>query len=111
MYAYTDVYGAPAARMRSQASCNRSRRDTSCRWAAWRTRINPLASSPIGWPRSCSHIYLLAHSHGSTRVSIRLLALIPVAGATHLALSAAVDAVNPPLFLDTPATILATALA
>jgi energy-coupling factor transport system substrate-specific component len=44
-------------------------------------------------------------------VSIRLLALIPVAVAINLALSAAVDAVNLPLFLDTTGTILATALA
>src|SRR5689334_20044681 len=47
----------------------------------------------------------------SSRVSIRLLALIPVAVAINLALSAAVDAVNLPLFLDTTGTILATALA
>jgi energy-coupling factor transport system substrate-specific component len=44
-------------------------------------------------------------------VSIRLLALIPVAAAISLALSAAVDAVALPLFLDTTGTILATALA
>ncbi|HEY6852605.1 MAG TPA: hypothetical protein VI139_00045 [Gemmatimonadales bacterium] len=44
-------------------------------------------------------------------MSIRLLALIPVAVAINLALSAAVDAVNLPLFLDTTGTILATALA
>lgn len=41
---------------------------------------------------------------------IRLLALIPVAVAINLALSAAVDAVGLPLFLDTTGTILATAL-
>jgi energy-coupling factor transport system substrate-specific component len=44
-------------------------------------------------------------------VSVRLLALIPVAVAINLALSAAVDAVGLPLFLDTTGTILATALA
>src|SRR2546422_4734468 len=44
-------------------------------------------------------------------MSIRLLALIPVAAAISLALSAAVDAVALPLFLDTTGTILATALA
>ncbi len=42
---------------------------------------------------------------------VRLLALIPVAVAINLALSAAVDAVGLPLFLDTTGTILATALA
>jgi energy-coupling factor transport system substrate-specific component len=44
-------------------------------------------------------------------VSIRLLALIPVAVAINLALSAAVDATGLPLFLDTVGTILASALA
>lgn len=44
-------------------------------------------------------------------MSVRLLALIPVAAALSLALSAAVDAVALPLFLDTTGTILATALA
>jgi len=44
-------------------------------------------------------------------VSVRLLTLIPVAVAINLALSAAVDAVGLPLFLDTTGTILATALA
>ena len=44
-------------------------------------------------------------------MSIRLLALIPVAVAINLALSAAVDAVGLPLFLDTTGTVLATALA
>ena len=44
-------------------------------------------------------------------MSIRLLALIPVAAAISLALSAAVEAVALPLFLDTTGTILATALA
>ena len=43
-------------------------------------------------------------------MSIRLLVLIPVAVAINLALSAAVDAVGLPLFLDTTGTILATAL-
>ena len=43
-------------------------------------------------------------------MSIRLLALIPVTVAINLALSAAVDAVGLPLFLDTTGTILATAL-
>jgi len=43
-------------------------------------------------------------------VNVRLLALIPVAVAINLALSAAVDAVGLPLFLDTTGTILATAL-
>jgi len=42
-------------------------------------------------------------------VSVRLLALIPVAVAINLALSAAVDAVGLPLFLDTTGTILTTA--
>ena len=41
---------------------------------------------------------------------VRLLVLIPVAVAINLALSAAVDAVALPLFLDTTGTILATAL-
>jgi energy-coupling factor transport system substrate-specific component len=44
-------------------------------------------------------------------VPIRLLVLIPVAAGLSLALSAAVDAVALPLFLDTTGTILATALA
>jgi energy-coupling factor transport system substrate-specific component len=44
-------------------------------------------------------------------VSVRLLALIPVAVAISLALSAVVDATGLPLFLDTTGTILATALA
>lgn len=43
-------------------------------------------------------------------MSVRLLALIPVAVAINLALSATVDAVGLPLFLDTTGTILATAL-
>jgi energy-coupling factor transport system substrate-specific component len=44
-------------------------------------------------------------------VSVRLLVLIPAATGVSLALSAAVDAVALPLFLDTTGTILATALA
>lgn len=44
-------------------------------------------------------------------MSVRLLALIPVAVAINLALSAAVDAVGLPLFLDTTGTILTSALA
>lgn len=44
-------------------------------------------------------------------MSVRLLALIPVAVAINLALSAAVDAAGLPLFLDTTGTILTTALA
>ena len=44
-------------------------------------------------------------------MSVRLLALIPVAVAINLAMSAAVDAVGLPLFLDTTGTILTTALA
>jgi len=44
-------------------------------------------------------------------VSVRPLALIPVAVAISLALSAVVDATGLPLFLDTTGTILATALA
>ena len=44
-------------------------------------------------------------------MSVRLLALIPVAVAINLALSAAVDAVGLPLFLDTTGTVLAAALA
>ncbi len=44
-------------------------------------------------------------------MSVRLLALIPVAVAINLALSATVDAVGLPLFLDTTGTILTTALA
>jgi len=43
-------------------------------------------------------------------VNVRHLALIPVAAALSLALSAAVEAVALPLFLDTTGTILATAL-
>src|SRR3989454_10262591 len=57
------------------------------------------------------YIYLWPVPHGSWPVSVRLLALIPVAVAISLALSAAVDAVALPLFLDTTGTILATALA
>ena len=57
------------------------------------------------------YIYLWRDPHGSWSVSVRLLALIPVAVAISLALSAAVDAVALPLFLDTTGTILATALA
>ncbi len=44
-------------------------------------------------------------------MSVRLLVLIPAAAAISLALSAAVDAVALPLFLDTTGTVLATALA
>lgn len=44
-------------------------------------------------------------------MSVRLLALIPVAVALNLALSAAVDAVGLPLFLDTTGTVLTAALA
>jgi energy-coupling factor transport system substrate-specific component len=44
-------------------------------------------------------------------MSVRLLALIPVAVAINLVLSAVVDAVGLPLFLDTTGTILTTALA
>jgi len=44
-------------------------------------------------------------------MSVRLLALIPVAVAINLALSATVDAVGLPLFLDTTGTILTSALA
>jgi energy-coupling factor transport system substrate-specific component len=43
-------------------------------------------------------------------VPLRLLALIPVAVALNLALSAVADATALPLFLDTTGTILATAL-
>jgi len=43
-------------------------------------------------------------------VPVRLLVLIPVAAAINLALSAVVDAVSLPLFLDTTGTVLATAL-
>ena len=44
-------------------------------------------------------------------MSVRLLALIPIAAAINLALSAVVDATGLPLFLDTTGTILSTALA
>jgi energy-coupling factor transport system substrate-specific component len=44
-------------------------------------------------------------------VSVRLLALIPIAAAINLALSAVVDATGLPLFLDTTGTILTSALA
>lgn len=44
-------------------------------------------------------------------MNVRLLALIPLAVAVNLALSAVVDATGLPLFLDTTGTILATALA
>src|SRR5207249_4196745 len=64
-----------------------------------------------GWLPACGYIYLWRDSHGSRWMSIRLLALIPFAAAISLALSAAVDAVALPLFLDTTGTILATALA
>src|SRR2546425_11525217 len=50
------------------------------------------------------YIYLCPDPHGSWPVSVRLLALIPVAVAISLALSAAVDAVALPLFLDTTGT-------
>ena len=43
-------------------------------------------------------------------MSIRMLAMIPFAVAINLALSAAVDAVGLPLFLDTTGTILTTVL-
>ncbi|HEY6225348.1 MAG TPA: hypothetical protein VIW26_16315 [Gemmatimonadales bacterium] len=43
-------------------------------------------------------------------MSIRVLAMIPFAVAINLALSAAVDAVGLPLFLDTTGTILTTVL-
>src|SRR5439155_820030 len=64
-----------------------------------------------GWLQACGYIYLWRDPHGSRWMSIRLLALIPVAAAISLALSAVVDAVALPLFLDTTGTILATALA
>ena len=57
------------------------------------------------------YIYLWRDSHGSRSLAIRLLVLIPVAAAISLALSAVVDAVALPLFLDTTGTILAAALA
>ena len=44
-------------------------------------------------------------------MSVRLLALIPVAVAINLVLSTVVDAVGLPLFLDTTGTILMSALA
>lgn len=44
-------------------------------------------------------------------MNVRVLALIPLAVAVNLALSAAVDATGLPLFLDTTGTILATTLA
>ena len=62
------------------------------------------------WFGACGYIYLWRDSGESGLVSIRLLVLIPVAAAISLALSAAVDAVALPLFLDTTGTILATAL-
>src|SRR5438034_9172798 len=70
-----------------------------------------VARAQSGWLPACGYIYLWRDSHGSRWMSIRLLALIPVAAAISLALSAAVDAVALPLFLDTTGTILATALA
>src|SRR2546426_97833 len=69
------------------------------------------ARARSGWFGSCRDIYLWRDPHGSRWMSIRLLALIPVAAAISLALSAAVDAVALPLFLDTTGTILAAALA
>src|SRR6266481_3897535 len=102
MYAYTEVNGAPRPRSRSHASCSSSAGEASCRRAA-RARS--------GWSSAYGYIYLWRDPHGSRWVSIRLLALIPVAAAISLALSAAVDAVALPLFLDTTGTILATALA
>src|SRR5205809_6202851 len=69
------------------------------------------AHARSGWSPACGYIYLWRDPHGSRWMSIRLLALIPVAAAISLALSAAVDAVALPLFLDTTGTILATALA
>src|SRR5204863_111682 len=84
-----------------RAAARRGARARSCSLRMWWSSVS-LARV---------YIYLWPVPHGSWPVSVRLLALIPVAVAISLALSAAVDAVALPLFLDTTGTILATALA
>jgi energy-coupling factor transport system substrate-specific component len=100
--------------MRSHASRSRSWRETSCRCAARSARTIGAGSRSVvtrpDWFGACGYIYLWRDSGESGLVSMRLLVLIPVAAAISLALSAAVDAVALPLFLDTTGTILATAL-
>src|SRR3989442_1572329 len=106
-YAYTEVYGVPSARIRSQARRSNAWRGASCRCAARKARtiLDGSNVAVIG------ALYLsFAPPSRKRSVSVRLLALIPVAAAISLALSAAVDAVALPLFLDTTGTILATAL-
>src|SRR2546425_13285041 len=80
---------------RSRAGARRAARARSC--------------SARRWLPSVFYIYLWPDPLGSWPVPVRLLALIPVAVAISLALSAAVEAVALPLFLDTTGTILATA--
>src|SRR5439155_1741436 len=87
------------------------RRAAAAPLARPRAGARRVARARSGWLPACGYIYLWRDSHGSRWMSIRLLALIPVAAAISLALSAAVDAVALPLFLDTTGTILATALA
>src|SRR5437763_151572 len=97
---------APAHR---RAACRRTRTCTAPPGrAAGRTRAAAApparrrAGAPhavrarSGWFEACGYIYLWPDSHGSRWMSIRLLALIPVAAAISLALSAAVDAVALP---------------
>src|SRR3989441_5857295 len=88
-----------------------STRAAACLPARRRAGARRAARARSGWSPACGYIYLWRDPHGSRWMSIRLLALIPVAAAISLALSAAVDAVALPLFLDTTGTILATALA
>src|SRR3989442_225106 len=118
----------PRARARRRAACRRTRtcmerpaRAAGRRRAATAGGGGRHAGAPRAgrarsgsarwWPSSWSHIYLTRDSDGSRPVSVRLLVLVPVAAAISLALSAVVDAVALPLFLDTTGTILATALA
>src|SRR5207253_516630 len=125
-YAPSPVPKTPRAPTRSHrpAACRRRRtctarpgraagrrRAAAAPLARRRAGARRVARAQSGWLPACGYIYLWRDSHGSRRMSIRLLALIPVAAAISLALSAAVDAVALPLFLDTTGTILATALA
>src|SRR5207253_531929 len=125
-YAPSPVPKTPRAPTRSHrpAACRRRRtctarpgraagrrRAAAAPLARRRAGARRVARAQSGWLPACGYIYLWRDSHGSRWMSIRLLALIPVAAAISLALSAAVDAVALPLFLDATGTILATALA
>src|SRR5437867_2598954 len=94
--------------MRSQASRSRSIREASCRCAARSARTILLGSVVAGIVLGYLSFARLPRKRS---VPVRLLALIPVAAAISLALSAVVDAIALPLFLDPTGTILATALA